>query len=133
MVSHLGIQYLEIGDDYLRASMPVDHRTRQPLHLLHGGASCVLSETLGSIAANMTVNSELQYAVGLEINANHIRSARDGETVIGHAHCLHLGKTTQVWETKIFNASEKLVCISRLTMSILDRDRRPEKDSFPSS
>jgi len=120
MVEHLGIEMLEIGDDYIKAKMPVDHRTHQPLGLLHGGASVALAETLGSIAATLTVNTEAQYCVGLEINANHIKSAREG-WVFGITKPLHLGRKTQVWEIKITNEKEQLVCISRITMAVMDK------------
>jgi 1,4-dihydroxy-2-naphthoyl-CoA hydrolase len=119
MVSYLGIVFTAIGDDFIEATMPVDSRTKQPMGLLHGGANVVLAETLGSIAASLTVNKEKQAVVGLEINANHIKSVREG-LVRGIAKPIHLGKTTQVWEIKIVNEANRLCCISRLTMSILD-------------
>jgi 1,4-dihydroxy-2-naphthoyl-CoA hydrolase len=119
MVSHLGIVFTALGDDFIEATMPVDFRTKQPMGLLHGGANVVLAETLGSIAASLTVNREKQAVVGLEINANHIKSVREG-LVRGIAKPIHLGKTTQVWEIKIVNEANRLCCISRLTMSILD-------------
>ncbi len=121
LLTHLGIEYVEVGDDFITATMPVDHRTRQPLGLLHGGASCVLSESLGSVAASAVINPATHFIVGLEINANHVRSAKDGETVLGVCKPLHLGRSTQVWETKIYNELEKLVCVSRLTISILNK------------
>jgi 1,4-dihydroxy-2-naphthoyl-CoA hydrolase len=119
MVSHLGIVFTAIGDDFIEATMPVDSRTKQPVGLLHGGANVVLAETLGSIAASLTVNKEKQAVVGLEINANHLKSVREG-LVKGTAKPIHLGKTTQVWEIKIVNEANRLCCISRLTMAILD-------------
>lgn len=119
MVSHLGIVFTAIGDDFIEATMPVDSRTKQPMGLLHGGANVVLAETLGSIAAAYTLNKEKQAAVGLEINANHLKSVREG-LVKGVAKPIHLGKTTQVWEIKIVNEANQLCCISRLTMAILD-------------
>jgi len=122
MVEHLGIELLEIGADFITAKMPVDHRTHQPLGLLHGGASVALAETLGSIAATLTVNTELHYCVGLEINANHIKSAREG-WVFGKAKPLHIGRKTQVWEIKITNEKEQLVCISRITMAVMDKQK----------
>lgn len=118
MVSHLGIEFLEIGDDFLKARMPVDNRTHQPLGLLHGGASVVLAETLGSSAGSMCVTYPDEYVVGLEINANHIKSARSG-WVTGITKPVHLGKKTQVWEIKIYNESEELVCISRITLAVI--------------
>jgi 1,4-dihydroxy-2-naphthoyl-CoA hydrolase len=120
MVSHLGIIFTGIGDDYLEATMPVDSRTKQPMGLLHGGANVVLAETLGSLAASLTIIPEKQFVVGLEINANHLKSVREGE-VIGKAKPIHLGQTTQVWEIKIKNTAGQLCCISRLTMAILDK------------
>ena len=120
LVEHLGIEIIEINKDSLKGKMPVDNRTRQPLGLLHGGASVVLAETLGSIAATMTLDLNKQYAVGLEINANHIRSAKEGE-VIGMATPIHVGGKTQVWEIKISDEDDRLICISRITMAILDK------------
>ena len=116
LVEHLGIEFLEIGDDYLKAKMPVDRRTKQPVGLLHGGASVALAETLGSIAARMCLSREEKGIVGLEINANHIHPVSDG-WVVGITRPLHVGKTTQIWEIKIYNEEEKLICISRLTVA----------------
>lgn len=120
MVDHLGIEFIEIGDDFLRAKMPVDKRTRQPLGIMHGGASCVLAETIGSTAANFCVDYAKFYCVGLDINTNHIRSVRDGY-VIGTAKPYHLGKTTQVWDIQIVNEEGKLISVNRLTMAVLTR------------
>lgn len=120
MVPFLGIEITEVGDDYMMATMPVDHRTKQPLGLLHGGASCVLAESVGSIAANYCVDQKKYFAVGLSINASHIRSARGG-LVTATARPFHLGKTTQVWDIKIENEEGKLVCVSRLTMAVVER------------
>jgi len=120
MIEHLGIVFTEIGSDYLSATMPVDHRTKQPHGLLHGGASVVLAETLGSVAANSVIDTSKYYCVGLDINANHIRSAKSGY-VIGTTKALHIGKTTQVWEIIIQDQDSQLVCISRLTMAVLVR------------
>jgi len=118
---HIGIHFTEIGSDFLTASMPVDHRTTQPFGILHGGASCVLSETLGSVAAWMTIDSEIYRAVGIEINANHIRAVTQG-SVIGICKPLHVGKRTQVWQTDISEASTgKRVAISRLTVAIIEQ------------
>lgn len=100
--------------------MPVDHRTKQPYGLLHGGASVVLAETLGSVAAHCCVDADKQFCVGLEINANHLRSVREG-FVYGTAQPLHIGKKTQVWEIRITNESHQLVCISRITIAVLDK------------
>lgn len=118
MVQHLGIEITEVGEDYICAKMPVDHRTKQPFGLLHGGASVVLAETLGSFAANMCVDSTKFYCVGLDINANHIRGVREGY-VYGKTTPLHIGKSTQVWEIKITDEKGNLVCISRLTVAVV--------------
>jgi 1,4-dihydroxy-2-naphthoyl-CoA hydrolase len=118
MMETLGIRFSAIGDDWLQATMPVDHRTHQPYGLLHGGASVVLAETLGSTAAMLTLDSEKELAVGLDINANHVRGVRSG-TVTGTARMLHLGRTTQVWEIRIENEEGTLVCISRITMAVV--------------
>lgn len=120
MVKHLGIELLEIGEDFVSARMPVDHRTQQPFGLLHGGASVVLAESLGSIGASFCVDPTKQTCVGLEINANHIKSVREGY-VLGVAKPVHIGKRTQIWEIKITNEEEELVCISRITMAVIDR------------
>lgn len=120
MADHIGIEWTEIGPDFLKARMPVDHRTKQPYGLLHGGASAVLAETLGSVASAFVVDHEKFYCVGLEINANHVRSAREG-FVTGHATPLHLGRQTHVWDIKIYNEEQKLICVSRLTVAILPR------------
>lgn len=120
MVTHLGIRYTEVGEDYLKAVMPVDERTKQPAGILHGGASVALAETLGSTGANLVVDRSKKLCVGLEINANHIRAMRDGE-VTGTARPLHIGGSTQVWEIRITDRDEKQVCVSRITMAVLDR------------
>jgi len=119
MVQHLGIAFTAVGDDYIEATMPVDHRTIQPMGLLHGGASVALAETLGSVAATMTLDLSKQYAVGLEINTNHLRSMREG-FVIGKATAIHIGKSTHVWGIEIRNEEGKKVAISRITMAILN-------------
>src|SRR4051812_29358332 len=118
MVEHLGIEIVELGTDFLRGTMPVDHRTKQPHGLLHGGASAALAETLASLAANLVVDPSRQYCVGLEINANHLRSCTEGK-VTGTSRPLHLGKATQVWETRI-EQDGRLVCVSRMTLAVLD-------------
>ncbi len=120
LVENLGIEYLEIGEDFIKARMPVDHRTVQPYGLLHGGASVVLAETLASVAARLCIDDQKKRCVGLEINANHIRPAFTG-FVYGVVKPIHIGKTTHVWETRITSEENKLVCISRTTMSILDK------------
>jgi 1,4-dihydroxy-2-naphthoyl-CoA hydrolase len=117
---HIGIQFTELGTNFLKGTMPVDHRTTQPYGFLHGGASCVLAETLGSIASAMVIDSEKYLCMGLEINANHIRSAKSG-IVTGIASPLHLGSSTHVWDIKIYDEREKLICISRLTVAILKK------------
>jgi 1,4-dihydroxy-2-naphthoyl-CoA hydrolase len=118
MMETLGIRITEIGDDWLRGTMPVDHRTHQPYGLLHGGASVVLAETLGSTAAMLTLDPAQEVAVGLDINANHIRGARSG-IVVGTARVVHIGRTTQVWEIRIETETGELVCISRITMAVI--------------
>ncbi len=118
LVGHLGIEYLEIGEDYVKARMPVDHRTRQPMGLLHGGAHVVLAESLGSMAANLCLDISKEYALGLDINSNHLKSAKDG-WVIGIARPIHIGGKTQVWEIKIHDEKDNLLNISRLTMMVL--------------
>lgn len=120
MVEHLGIEITEIGENFIRGKMPVDHRTQQPLGLLHGGANVALAETLGSIAANELLDHEKQYAVGLEINANHLKSAREGY-VYGITRPIHLGKKVQVWEIRVENEKGELTCVSRLTMAVLNK------------
>lgn len=118
MGEHLGMVFTELGDDYLKATMPVDHRTKQPYGLLHGGASVALAETLGSVGAALTVDPLKAICVGQEINANHLRSVRDG-LVTGIAKPVHIGAGSQVWEIKIYDDRERLVCISRLTVAVL--------------
>ena len=124
MAQALGIEWNELGEDSLSARMPVDDRTRQPYGLLHGGASCVLAETIGSVASAMVVDHEKFACVGLEINANHVRSARDG-FVFGTARPLHLGANTHVWDIQITDEANRLICISRLTVAVI-----PRKTSF---
>jgi 1,4-dihydroxy-2-naphthoyl-CoA hydrolase len=120
MSEHLGIEWLEVGDNFIKATMPVDHRTRQPYGLLHGGASCVLAETIGSIASAMVIDHNRFQCVGLEINANHVRSATDG-LVTGVASPLHLGKSTHVWDIRIYNEAGKMICVSRLTVAVIEK------------
>ena len=117
LVGHLGIVITELTDDYIKATMPVDDRTKQPLGLLHGGASVVLAETLGSLGATTKVDITKQYCVGLDINANHIKSAKSG-LVEGIARPIHIGRKTQVWEINITNENKELVCVSRITMAV---------------
>jgi 1,4-dihydroxy-2-naphthoyl-CoA hydrolase len=118
LIEHLGIVFTEAGEDWVRATMPVDPHTRQPYGLLHGGASVVLAETLGSTAAMLTLDQAKELAVGLEIIANHIRGVRSG-IVTGTAKMLHIGRTTQVWEIRIESEEGALVCISRITMAVI--------------
>jgi 1,4-dihydroxy-2-naphthoyl-CoA hydrolase len=120
MVTHLGIEFTRIGEDFIEAKMPVDHRTQQPLGLLHGGASVSLAETLGSVAATCCLDMNKQHCVGLDINANHIKSVKSG-FVFGITKPVHIGKKTHVWEIRITNEQHELVCISRITMAIIDK------------
>jgi 1,4-dihydroxy-2-naphthoyl-CoA hydrolase len=120
MGDHLGIEFTEFGDDYIVARMPVNEKTQQPFGLLHGGASCVLAESLGSVASTLCIDIDKQLAVGLEINANHIRSARSG-FVYGKVTPINVGRTVHVWSIEITNEEKKLVCVSRLTVSIINR------------
>ena len=120
MVSHLGIEFTQVGPDFIEAKMPVDHRTQQPLGLLHGGASVTLAETLGSIAATCCIDRATQYCVGLDINANHVKSAKNG-FVFGTTRPIHIGKKTHVWEIRIVNDQKELICISRITMVVIDK------------
>ena len=130
LMEHLGIEYVEIGADFLKARMPVDDRTRQPDGLLHGGASAALAETLGSMAASLCVDRRTGTIVGLEINANHIRPVTRG-WVTGVATPIHVGKSTQLWEIKIYNAREKLVCVSRLTVANIDKPSKHPMGGAP--
>ena len=116
-VAHLGIEFLEVGDDFIRARVPVDARTRQPYGLLHGGVSVVLAETLGSCGAAFSC-PEGHRAVGLDINANHLRGATSG-WVTGVARPVHIGRTTQVWQIDLSNDAGELTCVSRITMAVL--------------
>ena len=127
MVGHLGIKITEIGDDFLRGTMPVDSRTMQPMRLLHGGASVALAESLGSLAATLCVDTRKYACVGLEINANHVRAAREG-TVTGTATPVHIGRRTQIWQIKIENEAGQLICISRLTLAVIDHPTRPSRN-----
>lgn len=118
LVKHLGIEFTEAGEGYLIARMPVDARTHQPFGILHGGASVVLAESLGSVASTILLNPATQRAVGLEINANHLRAVRAG-WVYGRCEPIHLGRTTHVWDIRITDEADRLVCISRLTIAII--------------
>ncbi|MBU6198605.1 MAG: hotdog fold thioesterase [Xanthomonadaceae bacterium] len=121
MMAAIGIVFTEVGDDYLRATMPVDARTHRPYGMLHGGASAALAETLGSTGGMMTIGAENGDIVGIEINANHVRAVRSG-VVTGTARPLHLGRSTQVWEIRIEDEQQRLVCISRLTLAVVARN-----------
>jgi 1,4-dihydroxy-2-naphthoyl-CoA hydrolase len=121
MVEHLGIEFTGLGDDYLEGIMPVDERTIQPMGILHGGASIALAETLGSLAAELVIDASQKYCVGIEVNGNHIKSAKKG-FVTGIATPIHLGSSTQVWNINIKNEEGQLVCISRLTMAVLTKN-----------
>jgi 1,4-dihydroxy-2-naphthoyl-CoA hydrolase len=119
LATHLGIVFTEFGDDFLRGTMPVVPHTRQPMGYLHGGASLVLAETLGSVAANFVVDRSKQRCLGQEINANHLRPVSDG-LVTGTARPFHIGARSQVWSIEIRDPAERLVCVSRLTMAVVD-------------
>jgi 1,4-dihydroxy-2-naphthoyl-CoA hydrolase len=123
MVSHLGIEIVELGDDYIVGRMPVDARTVQPMRILHGGASVALAETLGSFGAQLQVDLERYACVGLDINANHLRSVSEGNWVYGKATPIHIGRSTQVWEIRITDEQQHLICISRLTMAVIERKK----------
>ncbi len=122
MSDHVGIEFVESGDDFLTAKMPVDQRTVQPFRILHGGASVVLAETLGSVASVLCLTDmSKQQAVGVEINANHLSSAREGSYVYGTVRPIRLGRTIHVWNIEIKNEQGKLVCVSRLTVAVVER------------
>jgi len=122
IIALLGIEYTAIGDNFLQATMPVDNRTQQPYGVLHGGASVVLAETIGSVAANLVVEDD-KACVGLEVNANHIRSVKKG-IVTGTAIAVHIGYSTQVWQIEICNERQQLVCTSRLTVAVIDKPKQ---------
>ena len=118
----LGIEVYELGENYIKGKMPVDERHVQPIRLLHGGASVVLTESLGSIGANLVVDPSKYFALGLEVNANHVRSVAEGAGfVYGTATPFHIGRKTQIWNIEVRNEQEKLVCVSRLTMTVMER------------
>lgn len=119
LIEHLGIEFTELGDDFLKARMPVDSRTKQPAGILHGGASAALAETLGSVAAGLCVDPEKKRVVGLEINVNHIRPVQEG-WIVAITQPVHVGNTTQIWEIRIHNEEDKLVSVSRLTVANID-------------
>jgi len=128
LVEHLGIRFTEVGPDFLRATMPVDHRTQQIMGILHGGASVALAETVGSFGANMCVDSKLYVCVGQDINANHLRPASSG-LVTATARPFHIGSRSQVWHIEIHDERQRLVCVSRLTMAVLDRATRSSAEN----
>ena len=122
MGGHIGMQIIEIGEDFVRGTLPIDRRTVQPWGRLHGGASVVLAEELGSTAANLCIDPDEAFAVGLDINANHLRGVTSG-TVTGTARPIHIGRTTQVWEIRIEDDKGQLACISRLTMAVVSKPK----------
>lgn len=122
LVEHLDISFTDFGDDYLTATMPVNAHTVQPMRLLHGGASVAFAETLGSVASMLMLEDlGRQSVVGVEINANHLNSAREGDTVTGTVRPIKVGRQFHVWEIKIFRSDEKIVCISRITIAVVER------------
>lgn len=124
LLSHLDIEFVEIGSDFLLAKMPVNFKTTQPMGILHGGASVALAESIGSVGSNLLIDSKTEYAVGLSINANHIGSAKDN-FVIGKGNLIHKGKSTHIWSIEIKDADKKLISICRLTVMIIKK--RKEK------
>ena len=118
---HMGIELIELGDDFVSASMKVDARTCQPMRILHGGASLVLAETLGSLAANAVVDIHRHACVGQEVNANHLRPVPFGQQVVGTARPFHIGTRSQVWGIEIVNSRQQLVCVSRITLAVINR------------
>jgi 1,4-dihydroxy-2-naphthoyl-CoA hydrolase len=116
----LGIVFIDIGDNYIKASMPVNQVTHQPYGLLHGGASAALAETIGSVASSLCINNRKQLCVGIELNCNHIKGKKDG-VVVATAEPLHTGRLTHVWDIKIRDEKEKLICVSRLTVAIIKK------------
>lgn len=120
MLEHIGIEITHIGENYLEGTMPADERTFQPYRLVHGGANVVLAETLGSIGGMLTLNPDEFYCVGQEVNANHLRGVRDG-VIKGRAEQVYRGRTSQVWEIKLYDDRNKLTCISRLTLAVVKK------------
>jgi len=121
LVEHLGIEFSKIGKDFLEATMPVDHRTVQPMRLLHGGATVALAETLGSVASVLLIDLKTQNVVGTEIGTSHIRSGKEGTHVTGICRPIHIGRTSHIWEIKVMNSDDKLVSLVRFTTRILER------------
>ena len=128
ILNYLDIHFTELGDDYLTGTMPVDHRTIQPFGLLHGGASCVLAETLGSVASGLVINPDNQFSVGSQISANHLRRAESG-LVTGTARPIHIGRTKHVWDINIYKEDGKIAAKSELTCVVYDVEQRVEKKS----
>ena len=120
MTQFLDIEYTELGDNYLCGQMPVTSKVQQPFGILHGGASVVFAESLGSLASNLIVDQEHQYCVGLDINANHVKGVKKG-VIFGKAEAVHIGKRTHVWQINITNENKELVCTSRLTIAVIDK------------
>ena len=120
ILEHIGIEVTEVGDDYLEGTMPADHRTFQPYKLVHGGANIVLAETLGSIGGMLTIDPDKYICVGQEVNGNHLRGVRSG-TVRGRAKQVHGGSKSQVWEIRLYDSNDKLSCISRLTLAVVEK------------
>lgn len=120
LTENLGIRFTEVGDDFLLATMPVDHRTRQPLGLLHGGASAALAETLGSVGSTLFIDTPNTFPVGLELNANHLKAVHSG-VVTGKASPIKIGRTIHVWNIEIRNETGELICISRLTVMLINK------------
>lgn len=127
LADHIGIELIELGPDYLKGKMPVDRRTCQPMRMLHGGASVVLAETIGSIAANAANHDPARHYVGQEINANHLRPVPEGEWVIGVARPVHIGRSSQVWNIEISNERNQLACVSRLTLAAVAAPQIPSQ------
>ena len=121
LVDHLNIQFIEIGDDYLKASMPVDKTTVQPMRLLHGGASAVLAETIGSVASFLCVDTTKESVVGVEINANHLSPAHEGDIVTATVRPIKVGRQLHVWDIKIHRSDGRQICVSRLTIAVVDK------------
>jgi len=122
LAEYLGIEFIELGEDYLKARMPVDARTVQPLRILNGGASCALIETAASTAANICVDQTKEYCIGLDINANHLRSITEPSQVIALIRPLHVGRKTQVWSAELSNEKGQLTCVGRMTMMVMQRN-----------
>jgi len=120
LIHHLGIKFTEIGTDYLAAIMPITQNLLQPMGIMHGGATCVLAETIGSVAANLCVDAQQYICVGLDLNINHIRQAKAGDIVTSIARPVHVGRTTHVWDIRIHNQEGKIIAISRLTVAVIN-------------